>query len=432
VAEAVKYLTQSTPVVAQTNQKIFYRSTHSAVICNNLLSSQIAPDYFSDVWPWVNYADFPGIRNRFYQYFPDQLMQTTHAQMRPQSRNDFRIAIICALAREFDAVEDSFDERYNFTDFGKQRGDANFYCTGRLGKHNIVLVCLPEIGKRNAASIASTLRVSFANIELALLVGICGGVPFPSPDTEVILGDVIIGIKVIEYDFGKQYPGGFQLKGNFMETIGRADRDIRSIISVLNTKRIKDEFQERHLCHLVNLQKLRNTWQYPGIKEDRLFKTKYLHKHHGHSPEMRHGCTLCQSNQDSICEQALKSDCDTLGCTGEVQRDRLKESDPRPRIHLGSFASGDTVMKSAEHRDILVEKTEISGFEMEGAAICDSLRCVIIKGVSDYSDSHKNNIWQNYAAATAASCAKAFLEILPATIPEGVYISSLKLCAYLY
>lgn len=262
--------------------------------------------------------------------------------MRPQSRNGFRIAIICALAVEFDAIEDSFDEHYNFTDYGKQRGDANFYRTGRIGKHNIVLACLPEMGKRNAASIASALQISFAKIELALLVGICGGVPFPSPDTDILLGDVIISTKVIEYDFGKQHPGGFQLKGDFMETIGRADREIRSILSVF------------------------------------------------------------------------------LGCTGEVvHRDRLNQLDPRPRIHLGSLASGDTVMKSAEHRDKLAEKTKVSGFEMEGAAICDSLRCLIIKGVSDYSDSHKNNIWQSYASATAASCAKAFLEVLPATIQEG-------------
>lgn len=341
--------------------------------------------------------------------------------MRPQPRNSFRIAIICALALEFDAVEDSFDERYTFADYGKQCGDANFYRPGRIGKHNIVLVCLPEIGKRNAASIASALKISFAKIELTLLVGICGGVPFPSRDTEIILGDVIIGTEVIEYDFGKQYPGGFQIKDRVIETIGRADRNIRSILSVLKTRRIKDEFQERHLCHYMNLQNSReNTWQYPGVEKDRLYKLEYLHKHHDQLLETSYVCALCQSNQDSICDEALKSDCDVLGCTGElVQRDRLNEPNPRPRIHLGSFASGDTVMKSAEHRDKLIEKTKVSGFEMEGAAIGDNLRCVIIKGVSDYSDSHKNNIWQNYAAATAASCAKAFLEVLPATIPEG-------------
>ena len=34
----------------------------------------------------------------------------------------------------------------------------------------------------------------------------------------------------------------------------------------------------------------------------------------------------------------------------------------------------------------------------------------MIKGVCDYADSHKNKKWQNYAAATAAACMKAFLK----------------------
>lgn len=39
----------------------------------------------------------------------------------------------------------------------------------------------------------------------------------------------------------------------------------------------------------------------------------------------------------------------------------------------------------------------------------DSFPCLVIRGISDYADSHKNKIWQPYAAATAASYAKEFL-----------------------
>jgi hypothetical protein len=35
--------------------------------------------------------------------------------------------------------------------------------------------------------------------------------------------------------------------------------------------------------------------------------------------------------------------------------------------------------------------------------------CLIIRGICDYSDSHKNKIWQSYAAATAAAYAKELL-----------------------
>lgn len=143
--------------------------------------------------------------------------------MPPRSRNDFGIAIICALSLEFDAVEASFDEHYDSMKFGKQRGDANFYRTGRIGKHNIVLACLPEMGKRSAV-VASSLQISFTKIYLALLVGICGGVPFPSPGTEIIiLGDVIISARIVEYDYGKQYPDEFQPRRDFIDTIGQAD-----------------------------------------------------------------------------------------------------------------------------------------------------------------------------------------------------------------
>ncbi|KAF5014190.1 hypothetical protein F66182_14908, partial [Fusarium sp. NRRL 66182] len=70
-------------------------------------------------------------------------------------------------------------------------------------------------------------------------------------------------------------------------------------------------------------------------------------------------------------------------------------------------------MKSGEHRDELAKTAQIIGFEMEGAGVADSLSCLIIKGICDYADSHKNKMWQQYAAASAASCCKAFLEALP-------------------
>ena len=40
----------------------------------------------------------------------------------------------------------------------------------------------------------------------------------------------------------------------------------------------------------------------------------------------------------------------------------------------------------------------------------DEVPCIVIKGVCDYADSHKNKGWQNYAAATAASVMKAVME----------------------
>jgi len=50
---------------------------------------------------------------------------------------------------------------------------------------------------------------------------------------------------------------------------------------------------------------------------------------------------------------------------------------------------------------------------MEAAGMMDNLQCLPIRGICDYSDSHKNKEWQGYAAATAAAYARGLLEGLP-------------------
>jgi nucleoside phosphorylase len=124
----------------------------------------------------------------------------------------------------------------------------------------------------------------------------------------------------------------------------------------------------------------------------------------------------CQSNSDLVCEKALETDCGKVGCIGELTpRSRLSADLPNPQIHFGTLASADTVMKSSEHRDQLADTEKVIGFEMEGSGIWNNLPCIIIKGVCDYADSHKNKVWQDYAAATAASSTKAFLNYWEAT-----------------
>jgi hypothetical protein len=50
---------------------------------------------------------------------------------------------------------------------------------------------------------------------------------------------------------------------------------------------------------------------------------------------------------------------------------------------------------------------------MEAAGLMNSFPCLVIRGICDYADSHKNKRWQSYAAATAAACAKEVLSVIP-------------------
>ncbi|KAH8429659.1 uncharacterized protein LDX57_007331 [Aspergillus melleus] len=341
--------------------------------------------------------------------------------MRPQSRNDFAIAIICALTLEADAVEALFDETYDRLGrfYKKQPGDANWYINGRIGEHNVVLCYLPGMGKRGAASVASSLRVSYTKIQLALVVGICGGAPMPSRDEEIFLGDVIISDTVIEYDFGRQYPGGYRRKTGVKETLGRPDREIRTLLNGLKADYSRPELQRQTLHYLNMLQGKedaerpnRDKWLHPGI-DDVLFRVGYLHQHRGKPVPC--GCYSSQSSSsDEICEGALQLKCGDLGCDKtQVIRRRQVSDHASASVHIGTIGSADTVMKSGQHRDEIMRTEKVIGFEMEGAGVWDNLPCIIIKGVCDYADSHKSTSWQAYAAATGASAAKAFLEYWP-------------------
>lgn len=289
--------------------------------------------------------------------------------MRPRTRNDFTIAILCALPVESEAVEAVFDETYGRLgkSFGKVAGDPNAYANGRIGKHNVVLCYLPGMGKKSAAIVAAGLRASYLRIELVLVVGICGGAP--STGTEnIYLGDVIVSDSVVEYGLG----GLYQRKGHVDDGIRQKDKQIRGLLSNVGGFKGRGEFTDGVSRCLNILKQDEARWCHPGVA-DISFNTSHPRS-----------------------QQAVR------------QRDVADVT--RPSIHVGKFGSGDTVLKSAPHRDEIVRRAGVIGFEMEGAgAWSNYYPCVIIKGICDYADKQKNKEWQAYAAATGASAAKTFL-----------------------
>ena len=70
------------------------------------------------------------------------------------------------------------------------------------------------------------------------------------------------------------------------------------------------------------------------------------------------------------------------------------------------------MVKDATIRDSLVGELEEENcicFEMEAAGLMNSFLCIVIRGISDYADSHKNDAWQRYATLAAAAYAKELL-----------------------
>ncbi|KAL9625276.1 MAG: hypothetical protein Q9160_000678 [Pyrenula sp. 1 TL-2023] len=70
-------------------------------------------------------------------------------------------------------------------------------------------------------------------------------------------------------------------------------------------------------------------------------------------------------------------------------------------------------MKDPTARDRIGKSLGVLCFEIEAAGLT-GFPCLVIRGISDYCDSHKNWAWQKYAAASAAAFAKDFMRFVPA------------------
>ncbi|KAF4966342.1 hypothetical protein FSARC_5970 [Fusarium sarcochroum] len=334
-----------------------------------------------------------------------------------KNREDFHIAIVCALALEYNAVSRIIDEFWDDAILGRSAGDPNTYSVGRIADSNVVLVLLSGMGKVSAASATASLRSSFSNLELVLVTGICGGVPKPHANEELLLGDVIISKAVVQHDLGRRYPDRFEIKDTLDDRLGRPTRNIRNFIALFETDRARDRLEEKAALNLGELQSRAKgkrraaNYQYPGADKDHLFNSSYLHKHHS-------TCNTCSDSSDNVCEASRKLSCRELGCDEQqlIQRDRLTSKDAQdPFVFIGHLGSGDAVIKSGQERDRLAQAHNLIAFEMEGAGVWDEIPCIIVKGVCDYADSHKNKDWQNFAAATAAALSKALIEEYPKT-----------------
>ncbi|KLO86267.1 related to ankyrin 3 [Fusarium fujikuroi] len=320
----------------------------------------------------------------------DSATTTQSHPPRPSDRRGFEIAIICALTLEADVIEALFDHHWedDGPPFDKEPGDPNAYSTGVIGRFNVVLAYMPGMGKVNAATVAANCGKSFPSIKLALVVGICGVVPFTSTKDEIVLGDVIISNGVIQYDLGRQFPEPLVRKLILPDIPGRPNLEIQGILTKLRGIRHRRQLSAKIESFLdVLRQDPELHAEYPGVAEDKLFQATYRH-----------------ADDQKSCQQAK--------CKGDlVSRSRLLRTDvpPKPAVHFGLMASINTVIKSGKDRDLIASKENVIAFEMEGAGIWDTFPYIIIKGGCDYADSHKTKAWQRYAAATAAACAKAFL-----------------------
>lgn len=298
-------------------------------------------------------------------------------------REEYTVGWVCALPVELAAAQEMLDEEHK--DLEPNDNDENLYSLGSIAGHNVVIVCLPagRIGNNPATAVAAQMRATFKGIRFGLMVGIGGGVP--SAEADIRLGDVVVSQPhqtfggVIQYDLGKATPSGFERTG----LLNPPPQILLAAVARMraNELRGRSKFSE-HVSKLERIPKFRRDKTGPDV----LFEAAYQHKG-GQT------CDLCDTNK---------------------QKTRQPRESDEVLVHYGTIASGNQVIRDGRTRDKL--SSELGGilcFEMEAAGLMNNFPCLVIRGICDYSDSHKNKTWQPYAAATAAACAKEILSFIP-------------------
>ena len=324
------------------------------------------------------------------------------------SHTDYTVGWICALPIEMAAAQVLLDHVHE--SLPVHGNDHNTYTLGAIGEHNVVLCCLPSgvYGPSSAQGVAAGLLSSFPSIRFGLMVGVGGGVP--SKDADIRLGDVVVskptGIfgGVVQCDSGKalacEGADGFQRTG----MLNQPPQFLLTGLSKLQANHLGQcrryldfltEFEPSKLCQ-EECAFVRPT------EDDCLYPADYEH---------------VDSNSYS---------CGSCDPAKAISRPR-REPAGVPIVHYGLIASGNTLVRDAKYRDYLRKELGVYCVEMEAAGLMNSFPCLVVRGICDYADSHKNKKWQGYAAAVAAALTKELLLLVSACRIEQTHLTQVAL-----
>ncbi|PYH42890.1 5'-methylthioadenosine/S-adenosylhomocysteine nucleosidase family protein [Aspergillus saccharolyticus JOP 1030-1] len=320
---------------------------------------------------------------------PPATFAERHVRAKPEHPGSlayYTVGWICALEEEYECACRMLDEEFDGPD-SIEDSDDNSYAFGRIQDHGIVVGCLPagRYGTNSASRVARDMVRSFPQLRFALMVGIGGGVP--TPETDIRLGDVVVSSPqggrggVVQYDLGKRLPDGqFKRTGQ----LSAAPNQLLSVMGDLR-RRYNDSRKPDSIAEHMRLMDDMPEYQRPF--QDVLFRAEYRHQ----------GGNTCD------------------GCgLAEIVRRPQRRGHRVIAVHHGTIASGNSVIKDAATRDLYAHDPEMKVlcFEMEAAGLMHNLPCLVIRGICDYSDSHKNDEWHRYAALTAAAYARELLLLL--------------------
>lgn len=319
---------------------------------------------------------------------------------RKLSHDDYTVAWICPLEVEQVAALEMLDEEHQR--LPQPEKDHNAYNLGSIYNHNVVIAGLPTSGNCSAATVVAQMRNTYPRLRFGLLVGIGGGVPTSTKEGPIRLGHVVVSEPVGQHSGAVQYDHGKAEASEFVRTgflappptlLLNAARELQ-----VRRRRLSNDPLVSHLKRIDTSKPGLRSYKQPPFEQDQLYESDYVHL-----------------NKDKSCKRC--------GCDASKLVDRnAEDSDDDSTnlanngwliVHRGTIASGEMVMRNGLQRDTLARTHKILCFEMEAAGALNDFPCLVIRGISDYSDSHKNDKWHGYAAAVAAAYARELFRHMP-------------------
>lgn len=306
-------------------------------------------------------------------------------------KDAYQIGWICALPIEVAAAKQMLDETLGMPD-EQDAADTNSYTLGRIGKHYVVIAGLPggQYGIAAATAVAINMMRTFSqSLRIGLMVGIGGGIP--SAENDIRLGDIVVSQPegtcggVLQYDLGKEVGEDEFVR---VGSLNSPPQVLLTAVANMRATALTDDPKYPNFIKkaIKRNTRTRKTFRRPDKALDRL-----IHFEHTH-PTTADTCEDCPLNWDIS---------------------REFRDDDESQIHYGIIASGNRVMKYGPSRERLRQETGALCFEMEAAGLMMNFPCIVVRGICDYADSHKNKQWQGYAALAAAAYTKELLSYVP-------------------
>jgi nucleoside phosphorylase len=323
------------------------------------------------------------------------------------NHEDYTVGWICPLEVEQIAALEMLDEEHER--LPQPPADHNVYTLGSIAGHNVVIAGLHHPGNNPAATVVTQMRMTFPNLRFGLLVGIGGGVPVKTDNGMIRLGDVVVSKPMgahsgaVQYDHGKAKVGHFERTG----ALAPPPAVLLNAAQDLAARRARS----RHDPIEGNIQRIDTTirglrkYKHPGLAQDHLYHPEYVHDKAGMS------CTECGCDPSQRIQRPTNDEDDELFVV----------------VHRGTVAAGELVVKDAVLRDQLAKEYGLLCFETEAAGALADFPCIVIRGISDYCDSHKNDQWHGYAAAAAAAYARQLFFHMPIDEVKRCVLSDLQL-----